>query len=84
MAKQLSWAVRIERAEKRGRFTAEEISLARDSWRTCAVGEKHGWLWDYERSEDEWTLGDKFGLAVAEQDFTEARQLYEEIMALPV
>ncbi len=96
MAKRLSWAVRIERAEKRGKFTEFEHDLANKDWRTCAVGEKHNWpsslSWggpdyvgvsDPALSTSEYGLGTAFGNAVCDDDIPEAKRLYAEIMALP-
>ena len=87
MAKRLSWATRLERAEKRGRFNAYEMDLAFRSWHTCAIGEKHGWHVDWENISDipplELSLGTQFSQAVQRQDIAEAKRIYSEIVALP-
>ena len=89
MSKRLSWAVRLERAEKRGRFTDKDVELAFWSFITCAIGERHNWKlqrkddWDWDITEQEFKLGGDFGYAVNEQDIPDAKRIYQEIMALP-
>lgn len=84
MTKRKSWAARIEAAEKRGKFTRYEAALARDSWTTCAVGEKHNWASSfYDRADEEDRLGLAFGEAVNDDDVPLAKYLYEQIQALP-
>lgn len=95
MAKRKSWALRIDAAEKRGRFTKQEVKWARDNWCTCAVGEHRGfpalmnWDWGPDwgpdgSEEGEYKMGYAFGYAVMANNFAEARRLYEAIMALPI
>ena len=89
MAKRKSWALRIDAAEKRGKFTRFEITLAKDNWATCAVGERRGFpaVADWDRfgyyGTPECKLGVEFGVAVTANNIPEARRLYEAIMALP-
>jgi hypothetical protein len=87
MATRLSWAERIERAKKRGRFTPKEVFWAEYSWRTCAIGERHHWPTDHsfepEMHTEEFRLGDLFGHAVEDQDIEEAERIYAQIQALP-
>jgi hypothetical protein len=95
MSKRLSWATRIERAKKRGHFTAYEVRLSR-SWMTCAIGERNG----YELPEGaggSWTLasaiafaesaegklGMSFMYSVQRDAIEDAERIYAEIQALP-
>lgn len=92
MTKRLSWAVRIERAEKRGKFNQQDKDLAR-GWTFCAVGERHGFIpeddwWNWgrksETEQQEITLGNAFADAVCEaNNIPEAKRIYTEIQALP-
>ena len=85
MAKRKSWALRIEAAEKRGRFTEQDKDKAQ-SWNTCAVGERHGWpsgLIFTELRREEINLGGHFLHVVVRDDFAEAKRLYLAIQALP-
>ena len=82
MTKRLSWLTRIERAEKRGKFLPIELGLA-SMWRTCAIGEQHGYPWACALTDDEERLGVAFCRAVETDDLTKARTIYEEIKALP-
>lgn len=90
MSKRLSWAIRIEQAEKRGRFTTVDIRLA-ESFLTCAIGERHNGRFPtldaYQSNHPlnrEYILGMHFFTEVKNQSLTEARRLYEEIQALPI
>lgn len=86
MSKRTSWAVRIERAEKRGKFLTRELVWAAD-WTSCAVGEKHQFprkdTYSYKLPSDEEKLGVEFMYAVQSQDISEAKRVYAEIQALP-
>ncbi len=85
----LSWAVRLERAEKRGKFTEQEVSYA-GSWLSCAVGERHGYprkpgyqyITEF-RDSPEYRLGLEFDTAVYDQDIPEAKRIYQLIQELP-
>ena len=85
MAKRLSWAVRLERAKARGKFTQAERDYA-NSWMTCAVGEKHHWSTTYKTDKwyetREYKAGMEFLSAVKADNIPEAKRLYAEIMAL--
>jgi len=83
MAKRLSWAVRIERAKEKGRFSSKDKWLAHhNGWGTCAIGEKRGWV-DAVPPEPEQTLGIAFGEAVWNNRIWEAESIYAQIQALP-
>ena len=87
MSTRLSWAVRLERAEKRGRFTETDGKYAID-WSSCAIGERHDWEKNFKPSKQDFTrresdLGLAFESAVHHQDIPRAQRLYAEIMALP-
>ena len=86
MAKRLSWAVMLERAGKRGKFTQIERDYA-SSWMTCAVSERHHWSIDVEHMDEwyetrEYEAGIEFLRAVNDDDIPAAKRLYAEIMAL--
>ena len=82
MSKRLSWAIRLERAEKRGRFFMVDKDLANE-WPTCAIGEKHGGKFSTGRNMTEVRLGNEFWHAVDRDDIAEAKRIYQEIVALP-
>ncbi len=86
MAKRLSWAVRLERAEKRGRFTGQEHEWA-DTWNTCAVGEFNGWpssrRLPKDTSPELEQLGFLFMYAVNADDVEKAASIYQQIQELP-
>lgn len=85
MTKRLSWAIRIERAEKRGKFTEQEHNWSTE-WMTCAVGEKHNFprTDDYVEHVDdtEIDLGVLFMRKVLDNNIPEAKRIYAEIQAL--
>ena len=81
MAERLSWATRLERAEKRGRFFDTEKDLA-DRWTTCAIGERNDWTWAH-RTHEETNLGVQFRDAIVTDNIAEAKLIYQEIVALP-
>jgi hypothetical protein len=86
----VSWAVLLERAEKRGHFTGRERDWA-CQWTSCAIGEKHGfprkeeYVDDipWERWEKEQDLGIEFMYAVRSDHLGDARRIFNEIQALP-
>ena len=82
MAKRLSWAVRLARAKQRGKFSAEDLALARD-WATCLIGERHGFKEMGTLLPDEFALGGRFPGAVWDQDIPEAERIYALVQALP-
>lgn len=89
MTKRLSWAVRLERAEKRGKFTQQEIDLAGD-WTKCAVGERHNFPKESAYADDflyestqEGRLGIEFMYAVQNGNIPKAKRIYAGIQALP-
>ena len=83
MAKRKSWALRIEAAEKRGRFIRRDV-LNASEWHTCAIGERHDWEEDYwRRGWEEEEIGFQFTKAVQHNDIAEAKRLYLAIQALP-
>ena len=87
MSKRLSWATRIERAEKRGRFTETDRKYAID-WSSCAIGERHDWVTNFKPSQQDFTrhesdLGIAFEIAIHRQDIAKAKRIHAEIQALP-
>jgi len=80
----LSWAVRLERAEKRGKFLAKDYELA-SSFLTCAVGEKtHGKFHVInDIYKPAYRLGMEFYAKVKDQDIPEAKRIYQLIQELP-
>ncbi len=84
MTKRLSWAVRLEQAEKRGKFTQKDKELA-GNFMTCAVAERHSYPknW-YDKTDEEYGLGLDFTSAVSEGgDIPEAKRIYQLIQELP-
>lgn len=83
-----TWAQRIAAAEKRGKFTKQDINLA-TGWNTCAVGEAVG----YPATDKEAFvlirknpgldngIGIRFIKAVQEHKFAEATKVLNEIKA---
>ena len=88
MSKRLSWAVRLERAEKRGKFTDFEIQRAGE-YLTCAIGERHSFPQGDEDefhstlTKEETELGYEFYYMMTKQNIPEAKRIYAEIQALP-
>lgn len=81
VARYTSWAVRIERAEARGRFTSRDKDYACD-WPHCAIGERHGHV-PHIPDGEELTFGLLFTDAVIHDDIAKAKSIYAEILALP-
>lgn len=89
MTKRLSWAVRLDQAEQRGRFNKVDIRLA-ESFLTCAIGERHNGKFPtldaYQSTSPlnhEYVLGMHFFTEVKAQNISEARRIYQEIQSLP-
>ena len=78
----MNWNRRLARAEKCGRFTDDDITLA-SKWLTCAVGEHRG---EYDQgiggtpnSDALIRIGMRFALAVRHQDSASAAGAYAAI-----
>lgn len=83
MSKRKSWAERLTNAKKRGKFIRRDLINAVD-WRTCAIGEKHGWpSFNPTFDSTEFDLGMDFEIAVEEQDIPRAEAIYAQVQALP-
>lgn len=88
MTRRLSWAVRLERAEKRGKFTEFEVGQAMN-YLTCAIGERHSFpRIDEDRfqsilTKQELDLGYLFYYMLFKDNIPEAKRIYAEIQALP-
>jgi len=73
----MTWAERIELAEKTGTFTHWDRTRVAE-WITCAVGEKHGLAWG-EHSAELATLGMEFFHAVFANDIASAKRSHDMI-----
>ena len=83
MTKALTWAERLTRAEKRGRFLKTDFTQAAD-WFTCAVGEHQPLFNEYggcPEDEELRTIGVEFTGTVEENNLPEARRIYDAIQA---
>ena len=85
----MNWLQRIERAEKKGKFTPVDVRLA-ESWATCAVGENRKRLPLAEQIRNpyrEWGPTDReliqtgysFMYSVEKDQVADARSWYERI-----
>ena len=86
MSNAKTWAKRLDAAEKRGRFTKQDIKLA-SHWRTCAVGEHRGEFRE-AGGDGECPLskvlrvaGQDFVLAIKQDSVALARSAYDIIQA---
>ncbi len=86
MAYRTKWTTRLKRAAKAGRFSFEDDHLV-NSWKTCAIGEKHHYrLKDWETgglTAEEYNLGIAFTRAVHAQNVAGAVAAYQQIQELP-
>jgi hypothetical protein len=84
MKKKLTWLERIDRAERKGCFTLEDLDLAR-SFMTCAVAEISGLRFNnddaFKRLDPTiTTLGSRFyNKGVLMDDFDKARSIYKQL-----
>ena len=86
----MNWLQRIERAEKKGKFTPVDVRLA-ESWATCAVGENRKRLSLLEQVtpayNKEWgptdknliCIGYEFMYCVEKDQVADARSWHERI-----
>ena len=76
----MTWARRISRAEKAGKFTREDCELA-GSFKTCAVYEATGHF-QIGTFDQLYLPGMDFLSAVDRGDFAKARKLLKQIQAI--
>ena len=81
----MTWKDRIEQATITGKFTLEDMNMARE-WSTCAVSELHGVEYhDTNGAPVDLPLGQiglAFMRAVISQDVSEAYECYNQISRL--
>ena len=83
----MTWKDRIERATTIGKFTLEDMNMARE-WSTCAVSELHGVeYYDTNGAPVDLSLGQiglAFMRAVLSHDVFDAIECYNQISRLRV